>query len=128
MAVLGQEYTNAAKDTSGNEEDLVPISQLSFLKRGFVEFSNLIVFAPIEIESIEKEFTFCKYDASAAEILGDVLENAVLEAAMISQEYFNIFVNAIYPKWREYRLKRGGITTRWSYRDSIKALCSKLTK
>lgn len=93
MSSIGHIITPGAKD--GIERKFCPIDQAQFLKRGIVEWENLIV-APLLQRSIESPFVWTQIDTAEHEIWYNLAEQTMFEALLHGKDYYD-----------EFRLKLG---------------------
>lgn len=88
MSSIGHIITPGAKD--GIERKFCPIEQAQFLKRGIVEWENLIV-APLLQRSIESPFVWTQIETTEHEIWYNLVEQTMFEALLHGQEYYDNF-------------------------------------
>jgi hypothetical protein len=89
---LEQDYTDAAKSKDGANKK---IKDLRFLKRGFKNFTEAIIFAPIEKQSIEMRFNYTNIAENDFDTHYEMIENTLLEVALHGGEYFAWFSNKL---------------------------------
>jgi hypothetical protein len=88
MSSIGHIITPGAKD--GVERKFCPVDQAQFLKRGIVEWENLIV-APLLQRSIESPFVWTQIETSEHEIWYNLVEQTMFEALLHGQDYYDQF-------------------------------------
>nr|UNY41970.1 MAG: polyprotein 1 [Picornavirales sp.] len=89
MKVLQQDYTTALKTTG--DVPRKTLSEVQFLKRKFVKYSNLKYLAPLDTESIEQQFNYTNIGESDIEAMATQIEEACIEAALHPKEYYDRF-------------------------------------
>jgi hypothetical protein len=92
MAVLGQQYTTAAKD--GCTSFRKTIEDISFLKRKFVVRDHMY-WAPLETDSIEQQFNWTYIGENDISTIRQQLEEACLEAAIHGKAYYRKFKSSL---------------------------------
>lgn len=96
-------YTPGNK--TGNFETIVELTDLTFLKRGFVERNNRWL-CPLEKDSFLFTCYWCKNRKLENEIMIDVLENALEELSMHDKETWDFYA----PMISEILFERGHVT------------------
>jgi predicted metal-binding transcription factor (methanogenesis marker protein 9) len=93
MKVLEQDYTVASKDLTA-ERTAKTLEEITFLKRHFVQCYDIYL-APIDPESIEQQFNYTNISPKDYERIRVQLDEALLEAAALGKNYYEVFVSAI---------------------------------
>jgi hypothetical protein len=92
VELIGLKMTRADKVEGDLDENLVPIDELTFLKRGFRMIEGLGVMAPLEIGVIESMVMFQHQNGNDVEAeLFQIIEAAFREAMRHGEIFFNDF-------------------------------------
>lgn len=102
MSGIGHIITPGAKD--GIEAKFCGISNLQFLKRGFVVMDNLVL-APLLTRSIESPFVWTQTDDTEVVIWRNLVEQSLYEACLHGEEYFEEFRNKLRNGENHFLLK-----------------------
>nr|UNY42143.1 MAG: polyprotein 1 [Picornavirales sp.] len=115
MKVLQQDYTTALKTTG--DVPRKTIDEVQFLKRKFVKYSTLKYLAPLEPESIEQQFNYTNIGESDIEAMTTQIEEACVEAALHSKEYYNGFKKVLDSAIRQNYLLHRHVCCLSTYED-----------